>query len=145
MVAKLVTSGRDRESAADVMSLALDRFEIDGKNTSLAGESQTVTDTVGRLFRFEHRSGSQVRRAWMDEGNLVTELVGSDGGVMRQSTPSQAPLMVDLIENFGELGGLEIEDGVDGAGAAAGQRANVPRARLDRYTRATARARAEQW
>ena len=35
MVAKLVTFGRDRDSAADAMSLALDRFEIDGIESNI--------------------------------------------------------------------------------------------------------------
>ena len=36
MVAKLVTFGRDRDSAADAMSLALDRFEIDGIESNIS-------------------------------------------------------------------------------------------------------------
>ncbi|XXK22940.1 acetyl-CoA carboxylase biotin carboxylase subunit [Arenicellales bacterium nBUS_48] len=59
MVAKLVTFGRDRNSAADVMSLALDRFEIDGIESNISFLASLVANK-----RF--REGS-ITTAFIDE------------------------------------------------------------------------------
>ena len=59
MVAKLVTFGRDRESAADMMSLALDRFEIDGIESNISFLASLVANK-----RF--REGS-ITTAFIDE------------------------------------------------------------------------------
>ena len=74
------------------------RFEINGREASLSGTSETVVDPSGRLVRYVHSSGAQSRRAWMQDGHLVTEQTGSDGRTTRENMVT-APVMVDLVSN----------------------------------------------
>jgi len=83
-------------------------FSIDGKRAESEGSSETLLDSAGRVLRYEHQAGGELRQAWMESEDLVTVRTASDGGSVRAVYPTEAPVGVELVDDFDSLAGRRL-------------------------------------
>jgi hypothetical protein len=72
-------------------------FRVDGSRAEAEGESTTRLNGEGRMVEYTHQAGGQQRRAWMESGQLVTEVRESDGSSRREVYPTAAPVGIELV------------------------------------------------
>lgn len=83
-------------------------FSVDGNRAEAEGSSITRLNREGRLVDYEHRAGSQLRRAWMEAEQLVTVVDESDGSSRREVFQTVAPVGLELLADLAPLAGERV-------------------------------------